>query len=38
MEGMIKVQTDTFCQYPAIEGGTRVDVYAHARVMRLRAF
>ena len=36
---MRKGQTDTFCQYPAIEGATRAALMCmHAHVMRLRAF
>ena len=39
MDGMVKVQTDTFCQYPANEGATRAALMCmHAHVMHLRAF
>ena len=39
MDGMVKGQTDTFCQYPANEGATRAALMCmRTRVTRLRAF
>lgn len=36
MDGMIKEQTDTFCQYPASEGISALVMCMRTRVTRLR--